>query len=87
MRLYHDVIQESQLVYGDHTEHLNINIGDRCGNATEVISTAVRETGVSWHTGANYGPPLYRYTMLVCVRIMYTCVFVCCLGSVLEVLA
>ena len=25
MRLYNDVIQESQLVYGDHTEHLNIN--------------------------------------------------------------
>ena len=26
MRLYNDVIQESQLVYGDHTQHLNINI-------------------------------------------------------------
>ena len=25
MRLYNDVIQESQLVYGDHAEHLNIN--------------------------------------------------------------
>ena len=26
MRLYNDVIQESQLGYRDHTEHLNINI-------------------------------------------------------------
>ena len=25
MRLHNDVIQESQLVYRDHTEHLNIN--------------------------------------------------------------
>ena len=25
MRLYNDVIQESHLVYGDHTEHLNVN--------------------------------------------------------------
>ena len=25
MKLYNDVLQESQLVYGDHTEHLNIN--------------------------------------------------------------
>ena len=28
MRLYNDVIQESHLVYGDHTEPLNININD-----------------------------------------------------------
>ena len=27
MRLYNDVIQESQLVHGDHTEHLNNNSG------------------------------------------------------------
>ena len=25
MRLYNDVILESQLVYGDYTEHLNVN--------------------------------------------------------------
>ena len=29
MRLYNDVIQESHLIYGDHTEHLNINKSDQ----------------------------------------------------------
>ena len=28
IRLYNDVLQESQLVYGDHTEQLNINTLD-----------------------------------------------------------
>ena len=30
MRLYNDVIQESQLVYGDHAEYLNINSKELC---------------------------------------------------------
>ena len=33
MRLYNDVIQESHLVYRDHTEHSNINTHHLIGHA------------------------------------------------------
>ena len=45
MRLYNDVIQESQLVYGSHTKHLNINtlylnIGNRSVGKFLIINSA-----------------------------------------------
>ena len=43
MRLYNDVIQESQLVYGDHTEHSNINrlLEEQTGRITELTHVGV----------------------------------------------
>ena len=54
MRLYNDVMQESQLVYVDHTEHLNNTFHSNClakwGDTRWVSSMDERQCGGKLYT-------------------------------------
>ena len=48
MSLHNDVIQESQLVYGNHTEHLNFNISWH-GFVLFCFQNVVQQWSICWH--------------------------------------